>query len=153
MITDELTIDTIKRKIEVSRLLSDGGKKDWILWLPKMNPAQIAKLDKFLSSSFPESESEEKLYKVGSLTVTDLREAVSVYRFFERLNLDIRKLLATKQTTPGEIRKVFEACPLYKIYLDEGVKRMEGKGAEVLTQEEFEAITDFRASLKDFLGE
>jgi len=82
-----------------------------------------------------------------TLSVTDLKKAPSVYIFLETLNETISAMLA-KNISVDVIHDAYEKSPLHKAYLTSGIKLLSRQKSEALTREEFEALTDFRTSLK-----
>lgn len=101
--------------------------------------------------------------QISSLSIVDLRQALSVHAFLEEVAEKMRSLLTTRQATAAQIMIAFEQSPLYRGYLETGLKILSPhpssptRGEEMkegggLSLQEFEAIADFRASLKRILS-
>ena len=76
------------------------------------------------------------------------RNASSMFLYLEALMKNIRNLLRAGQVSAEQANLAFEKSPLYRIYLHDGITKSEGKISDLLSSEEFESITDFRAELK-----
>lgn len=85
------------------------------------------------------------------LTIQDMRQARSLYEFFDSLAARWTVAVKNRQKSPEEITQTFETSPLYKAYVEAGKQMLEGRDPIQITKSEFEAIADFRTSLKKIL--
>ena len=81
------------------------------------------------------------------LTVEKMREAGSVYTFLETVTKKMVKIKHKKGVGTDALIAAFEQSPLYHAYLESGLRIM-GQGDSPLTRSEFEAMADFRESLR-----
>lgn len=94
----------------------------------------------------------EELKKLRTLDVSDLRRVPSAQAFFTGLRTKISEIKDKGIGSSAEITLAFEQSPLYKAYLESGLKQIEGQEGALLNQKELEALTDFRRSLRKFLN-
>jgi len=85
------------------------------------------------------------------LTVEKMREAGSVYTFLEALTKKMSEVKHKKGIGTDALIAAFEQSPLYRVYLESGLRIM-GKGDSALTRSEFEAIADYRETLRKNLN-
>ena len=95
----------------------------------------------------PPKKERTDLSSISALTLEQLREAPWVHVFLEKVKQQMDALLKSRTATMSEIIKAFEQSPLYQVYLQAGLKSLDGQKTESLSHEEFEAIADFRSSL------
>lgn len=135
---------------------SHGGERVGVI--SPVRPPISAPQPAMTPSPPPPHEGEKKwgsqsvLPGIRSLTVEKMRSNLSVYRFLEQLAATIRSMLEKKVASREEIKQAFEQSPLYKAYLDSGLKIMSGERHEILSRDEFEALADFREALKKILS-
>lgn len=208
-------IQDLREKILRSERLSETEKKEWIFLLSKMNPRQMADLDRILAEQTPipanpvrprlagPNESDAmprqnfpppapqmdaiKAQKIGEIKVThpqkltppqskpvpppsrqkenvnsrpsvladlrllrveNLRQEPSVYVFLEKLGQQLADLRKQQGVAYEDILAAFESSPLYRAYLETGLRIMDDQKSGSLTHEEFEAMADFRGSLR-----
>lgn len=91
------------------------------------------------------------LSEIKGLSFVQMRQAQSVYEFFDDLGAKIAVIARSGQATAGDIIEAFEASPLYASYIKVGSEMLEGKQPILLSRSEFEALADFRTSLKKIL--
>lgn len=98
----------------------------------------------------------------SELTVEAMRQAPSPYEFFDNLAARMAVEAKTGKKPRQEITADFQASPLYKEYIKAGMRMLEstptsspldlgGEGGG-LTRSEFEAVAEFRTSLKKILS-
>lgn len=87
-----------------------------------------------------------------SVTVAAMRQAPSIFVFLEELGKKMKETMARQNLNADEVMQSFEQSPLYKVYLEAGLKIMDGQEPATLTRSEFEAMTDFRAALRKNLS-
>lgn len=87
-----------------------------------------------------------------SVTVMALRQAPSIFVFLEELGKKMKEAMARQNLNADEVMQSFEQSPLYKTYLEAGLKIMDGQEPATLTRSEFEAMTDFRTTLRKNLN-
>ena len=80
-----------------------------------------------------------------------MREAGSVYTFLEALTKKMSEVKHKKGIGTDALIAAFEQSPLYRVYLESGLRIM-GKGDSALTRSEFEAIADYRETLRKNLN-
>lgn len=83
-----------------------------------------------------------------AMSAESMRSSPSIYAFFESITAKIKELRATGNYTTQEVGQAFEKSPLFRTYLAAGNKILEGQSQQVLTQQEFEIVSDFRAGLR-----
>lgn len=104
-----------------------------------------------------------------TLSTEAMRKAPSVYEFFDDLAARMILKIRNHETTAQEVIASFQASPLYKAYIKTGIEFLSntnalsrseptgsttgawGRDPEALTRSEFEAVADFRTSLKKIL--
>ncbi len=94
----------------------------------------------------------DELGKLRALAVADLRQAPSVYVFLEDLAKKMNELKKYRELSLEQITSSFEQSPLYHTYLEAGLKIMDKQEFDRLSHSEFEAMADFRASLRKLLS-
>lgn len=102
-----------------------------------------------VTSGIPAPSVNNDLEKLQILTIADMRQAPSVYVFLESLGKKFKDLRERRVASAEELARALELSPLYKTYIDAGLKLMDAQNPDSLTHEEFEAITDFRMSLRE----
>lgn len=90
--------------------------------------------------------------QAGGLTVEALRAAKSVYEFFDDLAARMVVRIKNRETTPAQIISTFQDSAIYQAYVQAGKEMLEGREPQALTRSEFEAVADFRTSLKKILN-
>ena len=88
-----------------------------------------------------------ELLKIQSISLPEMRKETSPYNYLERVLNEIKSLIQMRRITVSQVEEALEQSPLYKIYMQEGLNRMNGQAGS-LSQEEFECLTDFRHALK-----
>ncbi len=173
--------DSLKQKIQQSSILSSQEKSEWLFLLPKMTAIQVDELTKLLSVRMPPPSSSPP-YKGGErvgvvhpsllpkadikpapalptdveslkqINIEAMRKAPSVYLFLEELGKKMKDMVASRRASGETVRQAFEQSPLHRAYVSAGLKLMGGGESEILNHAEFEALADFRASLRKTLS-
>lgn len=88
------------------------------------------------------------LEHIDALTLADLRKYPTPEAFMAALMQQIHRLTEEEKKTLQDVSTEFEKSPLYRTYLQSGLRTIAGNQQDLLSQSEFEAIADFRAQLR-----
>ena len=96
----------------------------------------------------PSAPIKAELVNISHLSAADLRKPPSIYVCLENLRKQIDRIVDGGHTSSGEALAAFEKSPLHRDYLQTGIRFINHDETAPLSHEEFEALTDFRSSLK-----
>lgn len=105
-----------------------------------------------VSGAVPSAKLLDEFKDLRSISLSDLRAASSAQAYFTNLRTKIYYLLEQNVGRGVEIAQAFEQSPLYREYLESGLKKMSGEEGASLSSDELEALTDFRRSLRKLLN-
>ena len=96
------------------------------------------------------SSNDNLLDYLRSLSLETLRADGTMHSFF----LDLKKKIQSLRLSHSarEIKTAFEQSPLWKTYLGAGMAAMEAGTQNLMAQDEFEMVNDFRTELRKLLN-